>query len=130
MNQDQEHLRLLSIFHYIVGGIVVLFSLMPVIHLALGILFLVAPHRMGESPPPSFLGWIFIILGGSFMIVGWIFAVCVILAGRYLVRHKPLHLLSGHCQLELSLYAFWNYSGGVYHHRPHAAVCKNSILSC
>jgi hypothetical protein len=89
MNQDQEHLRLLSIFHYIVGGIAALFSFFPVIHLILGILFLVAPHRMGGSPlPPPFLGWIFIIMGGGFMLVGWAFAVCVILAGRYIVRHK------------------------------------------
>lgn len=88
MNQDQEHLRLLSIFHYIVGGIAALFSFLPVIHLAFGILFLVAPHRMGGSPPPQFLGWIFIIMGGGFMLIGWAFAVCVILAGRYIVRHK------------------------------------------
>jgi len=89
MNQDQEHLRLLSIFHYIVGGIAALFSFFPVIHLILGILFLVAPHRMGGSPlPPPFLGWIFIIMGGGFMLVGWGFAVCVILAGRFIVRHK------------------------------------------
>jgi hypothetical protein len=90
MNQDQEHLRLLSIFHYIVGGIAALFSFFPVIHLILGILFLVAPHRMGGSPllPPPFLGWIFIIMGGGFMLVGWAFAVCVILAGRFIVRHK------------------------------------------
>jgi len=79
---------LLSIFHYIVGGIAALFSFLPVIHLALGILFLVAPHRMGGSPPPQFLGWIFIIMGGGLMLVGWAFAVCVILTGRFIVRHK------------------------------------------
>ncbi|MBM4277311.1 MAG: hypothetical protein FJ130_05415 [Deltaproteobacteria bacterium] len=88
MNQDQDHLNLLSIFHYIVGGIAALFSFLPVIHLALGILFLIAPQRMGGSPPPQFLGWIFIIMGGGFMLIGWAFAVCVILAGRYIVRHK------------------------------------------
>jgi len=71
-----------------VGGIAALFSFLPVIHLALGILFLVAPHRMGGSPPPQFLGWIFIIMGGGLMLVGWAFAVCVILTGRFIVRHK------------------------------------------
>jgi len=90
MNQDQEHLSLLSIFHYIVGGIAALFSFFPLIYIVLGALFLMIPNRFAGSgpPPPFFLGWIFIVLGGGLMLVGWAFAVCVILAGRYLVRHK------------------------------------------
>jgi len=90
MNQDQEHLNLLSIFHYIVGGIAVLFSLSPIIYIVLGILFLMIPNRFSGSgsPPPFFLGWIFIFIGAGFMVVGLAFAVCVILAGRYIVRHK------------------------------------------
>ncbi len=88
MNQDQEHLKLLSIFHYIVGGLAALFSFFPVIHLILGILFLVAPHRMGGNPPPPFLGWIFVLLGGGIMLMGWAFAVCVILAGRFIAKRK------------------------------------------
>jgi hypothetical protein len=90
MNQDQEHLNLLSIFHYIVGGIAVLFSLFPIIYLVLGVLFLTIPHRFAGSgpPPPFFLGWIFIFIGAGFMLVGLAFAVCLILAGRYVVRHK------------------------------------------
>jgi uncharacterized membrane protein YuzA (DUF378 family) len=31
MNQDAEHLRLLSIFHYIVGGLAALFSFFPLL---------------------------------------------------------------------------------------------------
>lgn len=88
MNQDQEHLELLSIFHYIVGGMAALFSLFPIIYLILGTLFIVAPWRIqgSGSPPPAFVGWIFIILGSSIMLVGLAFAVCVILAGRYIVK--------------------------------------------
>jgi hypothetical protein len=89
MNQDQEHLKLLSIFHYIVGGLAALFSFFPVIHLILGILFLVAPHRMGGNhPPPPFLGWLFVLLGGGIMLMGWAFAVCVILAGRFIAKRR------------------------------------------
>lgn len=90
MNQDQEHLNLLSIFHYIVGGIAALFSLFPLIYIVLGALFLLIPNRLAGSgpPPPFFLGWIFIFIGAGFMLVGLAFAVCVILAGRYIVRHK------------------------------------------
>ena len=37
MNQDLEHLRLLSIFHYVVAGLAALFALIPVFHLVFGI---------------------------------------------------------------------------------------------
>jgi hypothetical protein len=90
MNQDQENLELLSIFHYIIGGMAALFSFFPIIYLILGTLFIVAPWRIQGSgnPPPTFLGWIFIVLGGSIMIVGFAFAVCVILAGRYINKRR------------------------------------------
>jgi hypothetical protein len=29
-------------------------------------------------------GWIFIIIGSGFILLGWAFAVCIICAGRYL----------------------------------------------
>ncbi len=90
MNQDQEHLELLSIFHYIVGGMAALFSFFPIVYLILGTLFIVAPGRIQGSGGtlPAFLGWIFIILGGSIMLVGLAFAVCVILAGRYITKRR------------------------------------------
>jgi hypothetical protein len=44
-DQDSEHLRLLAIFHYIIGGFGALFSLVPVLYLALGIAVLKAPEN-------------------------------------------------------------------------------------
>jgi hypothetical protein len=35
LNVDYEHLRLLSIFHYVVGGITAVCSLFPLIHVDL-----------------------------------------------------------------------------------------------
>jgi hypothetical protein len=52
IDQVREHLRLLSIFHYIVGGIGYLFSLFPIFHLAMGIFFLAAPEEFFEPPKP------------------------------------------------------------------------------
>lgn len=52
IDQVREHLRLLSIFHYVVGGIGYLVSLIPCIHLAMGIIFLVAPEDIFEPPKP------------------------------------------------------------------------------
>ena len=34
---DVEHLRLLSVFHYVVGGLAALFALLPSVHLIMGI---------------------------------------------------------------------------------------------
>jgi hypothetical protein len=90
MNQDQEHLELLSIFHYIVGGMAALFSFFPIVYLILGTLFIVAPWRIQGlgSPLSAFLGWIFIILGGSILLAGLAFAVSVILVGRYITKRR------------------------------------------
>jgi len=52
IDQVREHLRLLSIFHYVVGGIGYLFSLFPIFHLAMGIFFLAAPEKLFEPPKP------------------------------------------------------------------------------
>lgn len=51
-DQVREHIRLLAIFHYVVGGVGYLFSLIPCIHLSIGIFFLVAPEEMFEVKPP------------------------------------------------------------------------------
>lgn len=90
MNQDQEQLKLLSIFHYIVGGIIVLFSCFPVLHVIFGIVMILAPGKMQSngSPPPAVLGWMFALVGGAFMLVGWGIGGCVIAAGRFLAGHR------------------------------------------
>lgn len=91
MGQDEEHLRLLSIFHYIVGGLAGLFALFPIVHLILGLAFILAPEAFaakGEEPPPAFLGWFFVVFAASFILLGWIFAVFVIVTGRFLARHR------------------------------------------
>ena len=67
MNQDAEHLRLLSIFHYIVGGLAALFSFFPLLYTTVGAIFIfVARHgtpEPGQEPPPEFIGWIFAVIG-------------------------------------------------------------------
>jgi hypothetical protein len=88
MTQDEEHLRLLSIFHYVVGGFAGLSALMPAIYLILGLVFVFAPGRLGgnAAPPEPLLGWIFVILGSGFFILGLIFASLIVCAGRFLAR--------------------------------------------
>lgn len=88
MNEDLEHLKLLAIFHYVVGGLAALFAFFPVIYVAVGVLAVYAPGTMdseGDALPAMF-GWIFIVIGAGLMLLGWAFAVFTILTGRYLAR--------------------------------------------
>jgi len=90
MNQDEEHLRLLAIFHYVVAGIAAVFSLFPVIHLIVG-LFLVFGakyFKQQDNPPPEFFGWFFIIFASFFILVGLTMAVLILINGRCLAKRK------------------------------------------
>jgi hypothetical protein len=88
MNEDREYLKLLSIFHYVVGGLAALFACFPIIYIAVGILAVYAPGTMDSEGDalPALFGWIFIIVGAGLILLGWAFAVFMIIAGRYLAR--------------------------------------------
>jgi hypothetical protein len=86
-NDDKQHLRLLSIFHYIVGAMTALFACFPLIHLAIGIAILCGAFD-GKDAPPRFLGLFFIIFSSVFILCGWALAVCMIIAGRNLARYR------------------------------------------
>jgi hypothetical protein len=84
MNQDEEHLRLLSIFHYVVGGILGFFACIPIIHLIIGIAMLTGAFG-GDGPPPP-VGLMFVMMGLIAMTLGWTLAICLIVSGRRLGR--------------------------------------------
>ncbi len=91
INQDNEHLRLLSIFHYVVGVLGGLFSCIFIIHLVIGIIALTSPQLMADKSgqvPPLFFGWLFVIMGSAALLFGWGYAVCMIIAGRSLARRR------------------------------------------
>ena len=90
MNQDEEHLRLLSIFHYVCAGLAALLACFPILHLVLGLLLLFNPKTFGptNNPPPAFLGLFFVIFACIFILLGWAFAICLAYAGRCLGRRK------------------------------------------
>jgi predicted membrane channel-forming protein YqfA (hemolysin III family) len=86
-SDDEEHLRLLSIFHYVVGALMALCALFPLIHFTLGLFFVLAPQHPTQQqggPPPAFIGWFFMIFGGVLFVLGECFAGCVIVAGRFI----------------------------------------------
>jgi len=93
MSKDEEHLRLLSVFHYIVGGLAALFACFPIIHLVLGLLIVFNPHLFGpaKDAPPPFLGWFLVIFAGMFVLAGWIMAALIAWAG-WCLQHRRRYL--------------------------------------
>lgn len=90
-NNDHDHLKLLSAFHYVVAGMTALFSLFPIIHLIVGISLILGGDKMatdGGEPPPAFLGWAFAIVGGSIIAMGETLAICILAAGRMLAKRR------------------------------------------
>lgn len=87
-NQDIEQLRLLAIFHYVVGGIIALFSLIPIVHVVIGLAIVTGAFDVPDQgePPPEFVGWMFVIIGSVVILCGLTIATCVIIAGRRLAR--------------------------------------------
>jgi hypothetical protein len=88
MDTDVEQLRLLSIFHYIVGALAALFALFPTIHLVIGISMVTGrfddASDLSEAFGPELFGWFFILFALAFIVAGLAFAGCLIAAGRFL----------------------------------------------
>lgn len=85
MSQDEQHLELLSIFHYVVGVSLALASCIPLIHLAIGVA-IVCGAMDGPDAPPPFFGWFFILFAAAFILIGWTCALLIVSAGRRLKR--------------------------------------------
>jgi hypothetical protein len=96
-NRDSEHLRLLSIFHYVVGGIGALFALFPLFHFAIGIAFILSPETFVDSnsgnPPPRFIGYLFAAVGAVFVLFGETLAILTIYSGTR-IRKRQKYMFS------------------------------------
>ena len=88
-SKDLEHLRLLSIFHYVAAGVLGFFSCAFIFHIVFGLIFLLSPEAFDNGePPPTFMGWLFLIMGSAAVLSGWTLAILLIVAGRFLKKHK------------------------------------------
>jgi hypothetical protein len=90
-SKDEEHLRLLAIFHYVVAALGAMFASLPLVHVALGVMMISHPGwmRSGQNePPPAAVGYLFIFLGGIFVLMGWAAAICTFVSGRLLAKRR------------------------------------------
>jgi hypothetical protein len=91
MDEDNSNLNSLATAHYVVGGIMVLFSCLPLVHLAIGLSFILGVHgRFGQTGeiPPAFFGWIFFLAGLVAFLVAQAVSISVIVSGHFLKQRK------------------------------------------
>ena len=87
MSQDSEHLKLLSIFHYVVAAMTALFACIPFIHFFMGLALATGafPDTDPEAQP---VGIFIMIFAGLFILAGWALAVLIAYAGRSLQTRR------------------------------------------
>ena len=85
-SEDREHLSLLAVFHYVLGGLTALGACVPFIHLAIGLMMVsgAIPVPEQESNFPMAFGWFFVIIAMFAIVCGMALAICILLAGRKL----------------------------------------------
>ncbi len=88
--EDNKHLNLLAMFHYILAGITALFACLPIIHVIIGILVLSGEFLRDSAgdAPPRLVGMMFLVMGSVFIILGWGLAICMFIAGRKLKQRR------------------------------------------
>ncbi len=93
MDQDKQQIKILSIFHYVLGGLAALIACFPIIHLIIGIGIL-SGSLFGESIPKdeafpfTLFGLAFTILPAVMILAGWAYAVGMIFAGKFLANER------------------------------------------
>jgi hypothetical protein len=87
VNQDREHLKLLSIFHYVAAGMLALMACIPFIHFFIGLA--IATGAIEDSDPEArTIGFVFMALALGFILLGWTLAALMAFAGRSLAQRK------------------------------------------
>lgn len=93
MNEDQQQLRLLANFHYVVAGLIALFGFFPIGHLIIGVGMLTGDIPMGQKGmndgfPIAIFGLLFAGVAIIMMAGFWILSGCMVIAGRRLKAHS------------------------------------------
>jgi hypothetical protein len=84
-NQDEQYLKLLSIFHYVVGGLTALFACFPIFHLIIGFGMMFG----GFGPPDEefpfrLFGLMFTVIPACIILLGWALAGSMVATGYFL----------------------------------------------
>src|SRR5262245_59910752 len=87
---DTEHLKILSLVHYVLGGLHAALSCILIFHFVLGLIMAIAPQFLGNGPqgPPAFVCILMSAFAGGFMLVGWLFGGLTIYSGLCIQRRQ------------------------------------------
>jgi len=85
--QDKSYLNIISIFYIVLGCLMLPLSLLPLVHIAVGAMVVVAPHTgHGNEAMPILFGGIFIVFGLIIMLTFLAIAICMIYTGVCIKR--------------------------------------------
>lgn len=87
VNQDDEHLRMVSVLHYVWGGLIGFFSAFGILYAIFGgaaMIFAAGEH----NGPPVFIGAVFMLFGFFFVLICGSLSALTIWAGRNLAQRK------------------------------------------
>ncbi len=93
-SRDADHLRILSILHYVWGGLILLFSCFAIVYIVLGGLMVsgaipLGPARPGgPPPPPPQLGWTLVGMGSCGLVFGGALGIVSIVSGRRMMQRR------------------------------------------
>jgi len=91
--EDQEQLRILSIFHFVIAGLLALFGSVPVIHMVIGLSLLFSDQNiwaMDGGPPMALIGVMFTVIPALLIGLAWTTAILIVRAG-FRLRQQRSH---------------------------------------
>ena len=100
-DRDLDHLKLLRIFHYIVGGLTIAFSSLFIFHIGFAVMLYLHPELLPKPPggqplpPPREMWLLLAIMASVFVVIGWTFGVLTIVSGRMMaqLRHRVFSVI-------------------------------------
>ena len=89
-----SHLDTLGVVHYVIAGMVGLFALLPLLHVAMGLGIVTGRFPFGQHPQvggdqfPAFFGWMFVAIGLMAVCLGLALAMALGFGGTFLRQRR------------------------------------------
>jgi hypothetical protein len=88
MNNDVQHIQILSILYYVFAGLNALFVCIPIVYVVFGLALASADFGPKAQPPPRFLGDLLVVMGTFLIAIQLAFTAGYALTGYLLSVHR------------------------------------------